>query len=180
MRLIRWANGPILQALGVAVVLASGAPSASADPLRNPQVVFPNGALQSFLSSGVHAGTDQLDKPVWTAAELGGYCPFSIALRNKTRSLALGLYDASAAMPTLFAIFPDIDAITADWYATLHFGADHMSVALFDINGVYEGSVSFTGVDPLHLGIYVHDPVSGATYDSEDARNASGAPQVLT
>ncbi len=167
----------LLAACAVAVL----APEASAFSSRSPQVSFSSASLQGYLNGigeSINVNTDQLDAQVWTTS-VSGNATFTlmIELAGNAASNSIGVYNANAgASPTLFQLFPG--AAAAGWYVTAHFGSGNLSVALFDNNGIYQGSSSYTGVNANGFGFYLQGP--GGTFFSQDYRNPGGNAQILT
>jgi hypothetical protein len=169
--------------LGAAVLgLTVFASVAGAFSLRSPQVSFSNASLQSYLNAndgGINTLTDQLDAQVW-ASSVSGNATFTlqIELAGNAASNNIGVYNANGgASPPLYQVFPG--AASAGWFATCHFAASGaLTVLLFDNNAVFQGSTGYSGVNRNSFGFYLQGP--GGLFYSEDYRNASGNPQVLT
>jgi hypothetical protein len=153
------------------------ATSASAFPLRSPQVVFTGGPLQGFLNvvdNGINVATDQLDAPAW-AVSITGNTDFTLVLKGGLgQGNAVGVYNAGVVgPPPLFQVFPPFAA--PGWFATLHFGGGNLVVTLFDQNSLIMGQSFYPGVNPNNFGFYTLGPC-GLWY-SQDYRNP--APQML-
>jgi len=167
-----------VSAVLISVVMGAGAASAA---LRSPQVVVNGGTLQGYLNSvgeSINVNTDQLDAQVWTTS-VSGNATFTmmIELAGNAAAKNIGVYNSNAGpSPTLFQLFPG--AASAGWYVTAHFASGNLSVALFDKNGVFQGSNSYSGVNATGFGFYLQGP--GGTFYSQDARNGGGNPQILT
>lgn len=170
----------------VAALLVSAIPGAAhAFPSRAPQVGFSTGSLQNYLNlnnpgpPAINVTTDQLDAQVWTSS-ISGNATFTlmIELAGNAASNNIGMYNTSdpSATPALFQVFPG--AASAGWYATAHFAGGNVSVALFDNNGIFQGSTFYPGVNANGFGFYLQGP--GGTFYSQDSRNSGGNPQVLT
>ncbi|MFI5371582.1 MAG: hypothetical protein ACHQ52_08495 [Candidatus Eisenbacteria bacterium] len=168
---------------GMAVaVLAAAVPNVShAFTLRSPQVGFNSTSLQNYLNGigeSITVTTDQLDAQVWTSS-ISGNSTFTlmIELAGNAASNNIGLYNTNdpSATPALFQLFPG--AAGAGWYVTAHFAGGNVSVALFDNNGVFQGSTFYPGVNANGFGFYLQGP--GGTFYSQDGRNG-GDPQMLT
>ncbi len=163
------------------VALVALASTASAFNLRSPQVVL-NGASVSGVLAGqgntINVDTDQLDAQAWTSTASGNATfTLVIELAGNAASNNIGVYNAGAASPTLYQVFPG--AATAGWFATCHFtSTGGLTVLLFDDNAVFQGSTAFTGVDRTNFGFYLQGP--GGTFYSQDYRNAGGNAQMLT
>jgi hypothetical protein len=153
------------------------ATSASAFPLRSPQVVFNYGPLQGYLNlvdTGINVATDQLNAPVW-AVSVTGNSDFTLTLKNGAGvGNAVGVYNGTAAVPVLFQIFPP--AAIPGWSAALHFAGGNLTVSVFDQNTVFVGQTTYPGVDPNDFGFYTQGPCG--LWFSQDFRNPT--PQVLS
>jgi hypothetical protein len=75
----------------------------------------------------------------------------------------------------LFNVFPG--TASAGWFASAHF-AGQPDGTLFDQNSVIQGQITWAGVNANAFGFYLVGP--GGTSFSQDARNPSGKPRVLT
>lgn len=168
-----------------AALLVSAIPGvAHAFTLRSPQVGFDSASLQNYLNlvnpgpPAINVTTDQLDAQVWTSS-ISGNSTFTlmIELAGNAPLNNIGIYNTNdpSATPALFQLFPG--AATAGWYVTAHFASGNLSVALFDNNGVFQGSTFYPGVDANGFGFYLQGP--GGTFYSQDSRNG-GNPQALT
>jgi hypothetical protein len=152
------------------------ATSASAFPLRVPQVVFNSAPLQAYLNivdTGINANTDQMAAQTWSVAFTGN-SDFTLTLRNGFgNGTAVGVYNGADVAPALRLVFPPV-AIPG-WYAALHFAGGNLTVSLFDQNSVFQGQVTYPAVNPNNFGYYIQGPC-GVWY-SQDFRNP--LPQVL-
>ncbi len=177
----------VTTSLTVAIAaLAFLSTDASAWSLRSPQVVIPptspdGTTLQQYLNSlgeTINVQTDQLDAQVWDGSGVGtSTFTLQIELSGFATQNAIGIYNSDAgASPALFQLFPA--AAAAGWAVTAHFGGGNLSVALFDNNGAFQGSTSYTGVHANSFGFYLQGP--GGTFFSQDYRNPGGMAQVLT
>jgi hypothetical protein len=162
--------------------LALVAGSASALNLRSPQVPFNFGPLQGYLNvvdPGINVATDQVNAQVWSVA-ITGNTDFTLALKSGLGAgNSVGVYNALAPMgpiPPLFQVFPG--GAVAGWYAALHFGGGNLSVSTFNQASVFQGTVTYPGVNPNNFGFYTQGP--GGIWFSQDARNAPAGPQMLT
>jgi len=153
------------------------ATGANAFPLRSPQVPFNNGPLQAYFNvvdPGIATIGGQLDAQAWAVAVTGN-TDFTLVLKNGAGQVnSVGIYNAPAASPVLFQVFPP-NAVPG-WYAALHFGGGNLVVSLFDQNSVFQGQTTYLGVNPNNFGFYTQGPCG--TWFSQDFRNP--APQVLT
>jgi hypothetical protein len=157
------------------------APAAGAFSLRSPQVAFNSGPLQGALTGygeSINVTTDQLDAQRWQSS-VSGNSTFTlmVELTANAASNNIGVYNASAASPTLYQLFPG--AAGPGWFVTCHFSAGGgLSVFLYDDTGALQGTTSYTGVDRNDFGFYIQGP--GGTYFSQDGRNPGLSAQVLT
>jgi hypothetical protein len=168
-------------ALLATVVLAS---TASAFPLRPTQVVFQSAALQGILNGldgGVNVDIAQLDAQNFSSSSTG-IADFVLVIKvgANAGNDAIGVYNAAAAVPTLYQIFPP--GATANYSVQCRFfgpgpNAGKLNVTLFDANGFVVGTTQFTGVTRDAFGFYIRN--INTTYYSQDSRNG-GLPQVLT
>jgi hypothetical protein len=160
--------------VGASLALAS---TASAFTLRSPQVVFNSFQLQGYLTAwdgGINANTDQVDAQAFSTG-ITGNTDFTLLLKNATGT-AVGVYNASAAAPTLYQIFPP--GAANEWSAACHFRTTgELDVTLYDNNFVIQGTATYMGVDRTNFGFYIQGPC-GLWY-GQDYRNGP-APQVLT
>jgi len=167
-----WAKG----ALAIAG-LALFTTTASALPLRSPQVVFNYAPLQGYLNvvdSGINVATDQLDAQVWSVS-ITGNTDFTLMLESPIGAgNSVGVYNGPAAVPALFQVFPP--AAGPGWYATLHFGGGNLIVTLFDQNSNIQGQNFYPGVNQNAFGFYTQGQCG--TWFSQDFRNPN--PQVLS
>ena len=163
-----------------AVALAALTVTATALPLRAPQVAFTAGALQAYLDAadgGINVLTDQSDRQAW-ASSMADDATFTLAISlGLGDGSSIGVYNASDANPALYMILPP--AATLGWYANFVFSGDHLFVALQDQYGVFQGQVVYSNVDASNFGFYVMGPC-GVWY-SQDGRNGSaGNAQMLS
>lgn len=165
----------------IAVALVASASIASAFSLRSPQIVYNNGSVQGYLNAndgGINTATDQVNGQVWTTS-VSGNATFTlmIELAGNAASNDIGVYNAGAAVPPLYLVFPG--AASAGWFATCHFtSGGSLTVNLFDNNSVLIGQNTFSGVTRNNFGFYLSGP--GGLFYSQDARNGGGLPQMLT
>lgn len=163
----------IAVALGVTASLASAA-------LRVPQVVFNSASLQGYLNGvgeAINVNTDQQAvQTLQRTASGNSTFSFMLELAGNAPANNIGVYNGSAASPTLFQIFPG--AATQGWFAVATFKpSGQLIVNLFDQNANIQGSSVYTGVDGTNFGFYLQGP--GGTFYTQDARNAGGKPQML-
>ena len=152
------------------------ATSAHAFALRSPQVVFNSGPLQGFLNIadvGINVNTDQLDAQAWSTSFTGN-TDFTLVLKGGAGGgNAVGVYNAAAAIPALFQVFPP--AAIPGWFAALHFSGGNLTVNLFDQFSNFMGSTSYPGVSATNFGFYTQG--SCGLWFSQDFRNPM--PQML-
>ncbi len=167
-------------AVACMAVALCAATAANAFTLRSPQVAFNSFMLQGYLTAwdgGINAATDQLNAQFFTTG-ISGNTDFTLFLKNANGS-SVGVYNAATVgTPPLFELFPA--AATAGYSVACHFTVTgDLSVALYDNNFNYLGTVTYNGVDRTNFGFYIMNAVTGAVRYSQDARNG-GLPQVLT
>lgn len=157
------------------------ASTASAIPLRVPQVVFSYAPLQNYLNvvdPGINVATQQLNAQVWSVS-ITGNTDFTLMLKtNLGQNAAVGVYngnDPNLMAPALFQVFPG--AAVPGWYAALHFGGGSLVVTLFNQFSMIMGQTLYPGVNQNNFGFYIQGP--GGMWFSQDSRNG-GSPQVLT
>jgi hypothetical protein len=166
----------LLQRCLVAAGLICIATTASAFPLRAPQVPFLFPPLQNYLNAvdaNINVSTDQLNAPLWSVSVTGN-TDFTLMLKTPPGAgNAIGIYNAGLPAP-LFQVFPPV--AMSGWFATLHFQAGNLIVTLFNQNSVIQGQFFYPGVNPNNFGFYTQGP--GGLWFSEDLLNG-GAPQML-
>ena len=166
------------------LALAVMTSAAGAVGLRAPQVALASGSLQGYLNSvdgGVTVTTDQLDAQNF-ASNVSGNADFTlmIELAGFASLNNIGIYNAGAAVPTLYQLFPG--SAIAGYSVTCHFLATGtLKVDLADNLGNYLGTTVYTGVTRNAFAFYLDrtSPTPFTAY-SQDYRNPSSRPQVLT
>ena len=138
------------------------------------------GTLQAYLNGvgeSINVSTDQLDAQTWNTS-ISGNSTFTLMVEfaGNAASNNIGVYNAGAAVPPLFLVFPG--AATNGWFATCHFAGGNMVVTLFDNNSIIQGQTSYAGVTANNFGFYLQGP--GGTFYSQDSRNPGGLAQMLT
>jgi hypothetical protein len=168
----------ILVALFALAAVAGTATAA----LRSPQVAVSGGSLQGYLNGqgeAINVLTDQVTAPRWTST-ISNNSTFTIQveLAGFAASNTYGLYNASAAVPPLYQLFPG--AAAAGWFAVASFRAlpTRVVVNLFDATAAFQGQNTYLGADKTDFGFYLQGP--GGTFYSQDARNPGGDAQALT
>lgn len=163
----------------IALALITGTASAT---LRSPQVVVNGGTLQAYLNSvgeSINVQTDQQNIQRW-AATVSNNSTFTlqVELSGNAASNQLGIYNASAAVPPLFLVFPG--AATNGWFAVCSFrtAPTRVVVNLFDASATIQGTVTYLGADRNDFGFYLQG--TGGLFFTQDVRNPCGAAQALT
>src|SRR5262245_16294094 len=145
----------------VALAAMLFAASASHAALRSPQVPVSGTSLQAFFSSqgqAINAATDQLELQTTSFAasstfEIDGNFP-------SNSSTTIGLYNAGAAVPALYQVWPG--SATNGWFAIASFrtAPTRLVVTLFDASSAFQGSTTYLAgpPDPTFMGIYVQQP----------------------
>lgn len=162
-----------------ALVLVSSSAHAA---LRVPQVPVVGPSLQGYLNGvgeSINVLTDQENVQRWSST-VSGNSSFTIQLELTATAAAntIGLYNALAAVPPLYQVFPG--AATTNWFATASFrpAPARVIVSLFDDNAALQGQVTYLGADASDFGFYLQGP-SGVFY-TQDARNPGSAVQALS
>lgn len=161
------------------VLAFSGVASAA---LRVPQVAVLGGGLQSSLNTfdgGINALTAQDAAQTFTrTVSTNSGVSILVESTGNAANNAVGIYDGSAASPTLYQLLPG--GAAAGWFAQASFrtGPVRLVVNLFDDNATLQGSTTYLGVDGTNFGFYIAGP--GGTFYQQDARNPGGAAQVLS
>lgn len=165
---------------GVVVLIALTSPALAAP--RVPQVVVNGGTLQAYLNGigeSINVLTDQQDVQRWsTTVSNNSSLTLMIELGADAATTAVGIYNASAAVPPLHTVFPA--SATTGWFAIASFRQlpTRAIVNLFDHTATLVSTTTYAGADGNDFGFYVQGP--GGLYYSQDARNPGGAPQALT
>jgi hypothetical protein len=160
--------------------LALVATTASA-ALRSPQVPVFGGGLQGYLNSvgeSINVTTDQNSAQRWVSTvSTNSVFTIQVELGTDAASNTLGLYNAAAASPSLYQVFPG--AATAGWFAVASFRSSptRVVVNLFDDNATSQGSTVYLGADRNDFGFYISGP--NGTWYTQDSRNSNNA-QALT
>src|SRR5262245_51702078 len=157
--MMNWFKRSTLLVLAVTTV-ALVAGTASALPLRAPQVVFNYAPLQGYLNvvdPGINVATDQLDAQVWSTS-ITGNTDFTLMLRTGLgQGVNFGVYNGGGPpVPPLYQVFPG--AAAAGWFAALHFGGGNLVVTLFDQNSIIQGQAFYAGVSASNFGFYIQGP----------------------
>ncbi len=163
----------------VALVAFAGTASAA---LRVPQVPVLGGGLQGYLNGvgeSINVLTDQNAAQRW-AATVSNNSTFTVQveLAGNAASNTIGIYNASAAVPALYQVFPG--AATSGWFAVASFrtAPTRVIVNLFDASAALQGSTTYLGADRNDFGYYLQGPAG--TFYTQDSRNAGNAVQALT
>lgn len=169
--------------LALAALALVASTSIASAALRSPQVAVQTGSLQSYLNGvgeSINVLTDQNAAQTWFST-VSGNATFTmmIELAGNSASNIIGVYNGSAASPTLYPVFPG--AAQAGWFALASFRTGGLlTVNLYDSSPipVLQGTTSYTGVDKTNFGFYLDGP--GGTFYTQDYRNPGGAVQALT
>src|SRR5262252_10179796 len=91
----------------IALLAIAGTASAA---LRSPQVVVNGGTLQGYLNSvgeAINVQTDQQDIQDWSSTTSNNSTfTFQIEFTGNAGTNTVGIYNASAAVPPLYQLFP--------------------------------------------------------------------------
>jgi hypothetical protein len=161
--------------LGATLVSAAAAYS-----LRAPQVTVSGSSLQSYLNGvgeSINVATDQANVQVLTT-DASGNSLFTLMLElaGNANGNAIGVYNASDAVPTLFQVFPG--SASVGYFAVVSFQTGgNLVVNLFNNSAGFVSSNTYGGVNASAFGLYLSGP--GGTFYSEDGRNAGGIAQAL-
>ncbi len=179
-KVTRWL---VVSGVAAFAVVASVATALAFGP-RVPQVPVAGASLQTYLNAndgGINVLTDQVDAQVWTSS-VSGNATFTlmIELAGNAAQNDVGIYNTTGgANPPLYLVFPG--AATAGWFATCHFGpGGSLAVLLYDQNATFQGQNNYAGVNRNSFGFYLQNAPAGYLFYSQDARNAGGAPQMIT
>lgn len=179
----------LLRTLIAAAVVASlavvaVAPAQAQYSPRVPQIVFSTGSLQGYLNGlgeSINVATDQVNAQVWQTG-VSGNTEFTlmIELAGNAPANNIGIYNATDPnpVPALFQVFPG--AASAGYFANVTFrnSPSRAIVTLFDDQANILGQTTYLGVDRTAFGFYIQGP--GGLFFSQDLRNVSGEPHVLT
>ena len=166
--------------VGALALIALSSPAFAA--LRSPQVVVNGGTLQAYLNGtgeSINVLTDQQDAQRWsTTVSNNSSLTIMIELGADAATTAAGLYNAGAAVPPLYVVFPA--AAATGWFAIASFrtAPSRVIVNLFDNTATLFSTTTHLGADGHDFGFYVQGP--GGLFYSQDARNAGGTAQALT
>ena len=166
-------------ALSMVALLATGASAA----LRVPQIAVAGGGLQGYLNGvgeSINVNTDQDATQTWqTSVSNNATFTLMIELAGNAAANNLGIYNAGAAIPTLYQVFPG--AASAGWFATCSFRSapTRVVVNLFDDNANFQGQTTYLAGPPdaSNFSYYLQGP--GGTFYAQDSRNAGGVAQAL-
>lgn len=170
--------------LGLMVVAWAGVASAA---LRSPQVPVGGACLQSVLNSkgeSINVNTDQQDVQNWvTTASNNATFTLMMELSSNAAANTIGLYNAGAAVPPLYLMFPG--PATNGWFCTASFrtAPQRLVINLFDSNAAFQGSTTYLAGPPdnTNFGFYIQGPgTGGVPFFTQDYRNPGGLPYALT
>lgn len=150
--------------------------------LRVPQVPVLGGTLQGYLNTadgGINVLTDQDAAQRWsTTISQNSTFTVQVELTGNAAGNSLGIYNAAAAVPALYQVFPG--AATAGWFAVASFRTtptQRVIINLFDDTAVLQGSTTYLGANGSDFGFYLTG--ASGTFYSQDARNPGGEAQAL-
>jgi hypothetical protein len=160
-------------------LVASVAPARAA--LRVPQVPVLGGTLQGYLTGvgeSINVLTGQSSTQSWTrtVSTTTGFT-IQVELTANASLNEFGMYNGSAAVPTLFMLLPGSAGAASHASATFRPG-NLLIVSRLDALGNFIGQQTFTGVDETNFGFYVKGP--GGTFFSQDFRNPGGTAQGIS
>jgi len=165
----------------VSCVLATLLPHGASAALRVPQVAVTGAGLQTFMnglgeSIDVHTEQDATSVLATTVSQNATFT-MQLELMTKSAGLSFGFYNAAAADPAPFELFPPA-AITG-WFAVMTFRTSPVRavVNVFDDNAILVSTTTYLGADKLGYGFYLDGP--DARYYSQDQRNPAGDAQLL-
>jgi len=149
--------------------------------LRVPQVPISGGGLQSYFQNVGESIDVQTSQAAIQWLPPGGsnnsVFTFQADFSAGSGGSSIGLYDAAAAAPALFEIFPPY--ASAGWFAIVQFRTSptRVTINLFDTLAVLNRITTLFGGNKNATGFYLDGP--GGRFFSQDARNPAVAPQVL-
>lgn len=155
--------------------------------LRSPQVPLAGDCLQSLLNAqgeSINAATQQQNIQRWQATVSNNSTfTLQVELSGNAAGNTYGIYNASAAVPPLYLVFPG--AATTGWFATASFRTSptRLIVNLFDNSAAFVGTVTYFAGPPDRndFGFYLTGPGTGGNvFYTQDARNPGGVPYALT
>lgn len=162
--------------LCVAALFSLSLTATSHAAARSPQVPVTGTALATFFAAhgqAIDASTQQLD--LQRTAVLTN-AAFEVRAFVGTAA-SVGAYNAAAAAPPLYQIFPG--AASSGWFAAASFrvSPQRLVVNLFDASSALQGATTYLNADNTDFGFYV---IAGTgTFYSQDARNAGSAARML-
>jgi hypothetical protein len=174
----------VLIAVAGVVALTSAALSSTANAfgLRVPQVNVLGGTLQGYLNGQgqtINVLTDQQDAQVWSQSASGnGLLTIMVEFTGNAPVNSLGIYNASAAVPPLYQVFPGV--ATNGWFAIMSFRTAPVRVVvnLFDGTSTFMGTTTYLGIDANNFGFYLQQ-AGGLVLYSQDYRNPGSSAQML-
>ncbi|MGH7742176.1 MAG: hypothetical protein ACRENS_09150 [Candidatus Eiseniibacteriota bacterium] len=177
-------SATLLVLAAVTLLFTLGVRSAQAGPfpVRAPQIVFQDAALQGYLDGlgeSIAVGADQVDASIWASA-ISGNTLFTLMIEVTADANlnSMGVYNSEDASPTpaLFQLFPA--AAAAGWYAVASFqSGGRLVVSLFDAASSYQGQTVYNGVNSLKFGFYIQGPAG--TFYTQDGRNGGDAHALV-
>ena len=150
--------------------------------LRAPQVPVLGGSLQAYLlgvGESINVNTDQDATQAWTKT-VSNTQTHTIQFQGTANAAQhiLGMYNSSAAVPTLYVLMSGGVGVLG--FSTATFGAGgQLTINRFDSGGNFLSSTVYAaGADPNGFGFYLQGP--NGLYFSQDARNPGGLAQALS
>ena len=170
-----------LIALLVALVASVSLPAPARAALRVPQVPVLGGTLQGYLTGvgeSINVLTDQSSTQSWTrtVSTTTGFT-IQVELSANANLNEFGMYNGSAAVPTLFMLLPGSAGAAFHAAATFRPGG-LLIVSRIDALGNFVNQQNFTGVDETNFGFYLKGP--SGTFFSQDFRNPGGQAQAVS
>ncbi|MEO5987577.1 MAG: hypothetical protein ABIU54_02380 [Candidatus Eisenbacteria bacterium] len=166
----------------VAFVALAASTGVSSAALRAPQVAVLGGSLQAYFSSigeTINVNTQQDAAQTWTRTISTNSAVSLLIEQTPSAGVnTIGLYNGSAAVPTLYPVLPG--AAAPGWFAQVSFriSPDRVVVNLFDNNALPVSSNTYFGIDATNFGFYISGP--NGTFYQQDARNPGAKAQLLS
>jgi len=166
--------------LTLTLVASLGLTTRSDAALRVPQVPVLGGTLQASLNSigqTINVLTQQDATQIWTHTA-SATTEYTIQFQNSPNAAlhTFGLYNASAAVPTLVPLVSGAVGPLGVSTATFKPG-NVLVVSHFDAGGNFLSQQTFNGVEPTGFSFYLQGPLG--TFFAEDFRNSGGKAQAL-
>ncbi len=163
------------------LALTSFAVSAASAAVMNTRPVSVSGStLQSYLNSlgqTINVNTDQAGNGLWTTTvSHNSTFTIKLALGGPLNNQSIGIYNDGGAA-TRYQIFPATAG--PGWFCVTSFDVGtpgHVVSNLFDANAMWQGQVSYTGVNSSAFGFYVDNSAGAGVCYGEDDENTGTAP----